>query len=536
MSDKQVIIVGSGMAALITAVRLSKEKNVKLFTKNFSSGGNSWRAQGGMAAAIHEQDHPFDHLQDTLEAGCFHNDSKMVSILVEEGVVRTKKWIEQGMVFDKKNGDFSLGMEGAHRKRRILHAGGDQTGFHWMTFLHEQIAMQSNLLIYEKEAVIDFIVEEGECKGVLTKDGDGEIREYLASATILATGGCGGIFEATSNDPTIIGDGIAMAYRAGAAISDMEFMQFHPTLIKYNGKVIGLASEALRGEGARLVDSSGKFIMEGKHPLKDLAPRDVVARVIEQETKQGNQIYLDINPIKDFENCFPAIYSMCKNSQIPLEEGKIPVTIGAHFLMGGVMTDSVGRTTIPRLFAVGEVARTGVHGANRLASNSLLEALVFSERTAEFILQTHSQASFNGKKGFVKGGIRKPSYSSLHPYHTKGEIRKRATYALGVERNGADMGELIRWLESSNQIDLHINNDRSQWTNEEIQCSNMLITTWLMASSAYQRTESIGAHFRVDYPTQDKRKWLGKQIMRELETDIRLKRVGRGASNEQAIT
>lgn len=488
-----------------------------------------------MAAAIHEQDHPFEHLQDTLDAGCYHNDTKMVELLVNEGVHFVKKWIEAGMEFDKEDGELSLGMEGAHRKRRILHAGGDQTGFHCMTYLHRQIAMSSNIEICENERVIDLIIDSGECQGVLTKDEKGKITEHQSSVTILATGGCGGIFEATSNDPEIIGDGIAIAYRAGAALSDMEFMQFHPTLIKYNGKVVGLASEALRGEGARLIDESGNYIMEREHSLKDLAPRDVVARVIERETNKGNQIYLDITAISNFEKRFPAIYSMCKNSQVPIGEGKIPVVIGAHFLMGGVVTDSFGQTTIPRLFAVGEVARTGVHGANRLASNSLLEALVFSERAGEFILDEWDSYS---KKLRHKDGLKLVTYEKVPiTLPSKQEIQNRATCALGVERNGEELNQLIKWLEMDNQIHTHINTDRNQWSKDQLAISNMLITTWLISKAALKRNESIGAHYRTDFPTRDIKNWQGKQIIHKkgdcATAGLFLQR---GKSNEQAAT
>lgn len=531
MMGQHVIIVGSGMAALVTAIKLSTNKNVKIFTKNFRTGGNSWRAQGGIAAAIGDQDHPFEHLQDTLNAGCFHNDKKMVEILVNEGVPYLKHWIETGMEFDNKDGELSLGIEGAHRKRRIVHAGGDQTGFHLMKHLHQQIAMSKNIEVFENETIVDLLIASGECQGILTKDDKGIINKHYAVVTILATGGCGGIFEATSNDPEIVGDGIALAYRAGGRLSDLEFMQFHPTLIQYKSKIVGLASEALRGEGARLVDKYGNYVMEGEHPLKDLAPRDVVARVIERETNKGNQIYLDITAISNFEKRFPAIYSMCKNSQIPLEDGKIPVVIGAHFLMGGVVTDSFGQTTVPRLFAVGEVARTGVHGANRLASNSLLEALVFSERAGEYILQEWDQFSIKARKS-LRLELVPGEYKSMPSFPSKKKIQLHVSRTLGVERTGEELKKLVHWLEGETFIQTHLFADRQKWSKEQLSISNMLITTWLMATAALKRKESIGAHYRVDYPSRDSN-WQGKQIIHEKTAGLFLQR---GKTNEQATT
>ncbi|MBU9714801.1 L-aspartate oxidase [Evansella tamaricis] len=527
---RDVIIVGAGMAALISALTIAKEKNVKLFTKNFRSNGNSWRAQGGIAVAIHESDTPTEHLQDTLSAGCYHNDPRMVSILVSEGISRVRRWMEEGMTFDSgKNGELDFGMEGAHGKRRVLHAGGDQTGFHWMTFLHEQILAHSNIEIVEDEYVIDLIMNYGKCDGIFTKSKDGSTKEHYSLNTILATGGCGGLFEATSNDPSIIGDGIAMAYRAGARVADLEFLQFHPTLIVYKGRVIGLASEALRGEGAILVSSDGRAIMEGIDSRKELAPRDVVARVIERETNAGNQVFLDISSIQNFETRFPAIYKMCIEGGIPILHGRIPVSIGAHFLMGGVVTDSNGKTSVPGLYAVGEVARTGVHGANRLASNSLLEALVFGERTGEFIRDTFSDRKTLNEftRPFVK------VYSSEEPnLPPRDEIQKRVTLALGVEREQKTLERFIDWLNEWD-VSVLIQRERYSWSREGIECSNMLITSWLMATAALEREESRGAHYRTDYPNKNSIFSCGKQIMRQLKTR---QMTGRELGHEQTIT
>ncbi|ADU29699.1 L-aspartate oxidase [Evansella cellulosilytica] len=531
MRNREVIIVGAGIAAMITALNISSHMNVKLFTK--LNKGNSWRAQGGMAVVIDENDDPQYHFQDTLEAGCFHNDMDMVSILVNEGVSCVNKWLNKGMDFDRdKNGELCLGMEGAHTYRRILHAGGDQTGARWMDYLTQKVVSQSKIEVLEDEQVIDLIIKNEMCVGVVVQSKNGTMYEQRADATVLATGGCGGIFDATSNDKSIIGDGIVMAYRAGAQLSDLEFIQFHPTLIKYNG-IVGLASEAIRGEGAELIDQDGRKIMKGVHPKKDLAPRDVVARVIEREVNRGSSIFLDISMIPHFKERFPAIYRMCEEAGLPLEEKRIPVTIGAHFLMGGVKTDANGCTTLPHLYAVGEVARTGVHGANRLASNSLLEGLVFAERTAEAIVKTVSSTSITVKEK-KELRIKRTREEARFVIPSAKEIQRKASLSLGVRRDANTLKELIQWCESLGVKRMALST-RLQMSREEIDRCTMLTMTWLIASAALTRTESRGGHFRMDFPLPQNEKWQGVEIIVEKDKNIYTKRSGGKVHHEQIL-
>ncbi|SDK60222.1 L-aspartate oxidase [Sediminibacillus albus] len=501
-----VIIIGGGLAALTAANRLSKEKNVIIFTKGSRTASNSFLAQGGVAASLSSQDHWADHYQDTMAAGCFYNDAQHVKTLVREGPDYLKKIIEQGMEFDRnRDGSFQLGKEGAHLRRRILHAGGDSTGKALTSFMLEQVI--DNITLIEQEMVIDLMIENGICTGVLTLDEDNHIRQYKASATIIASGGCGAVYSLTSNDPTITGDGIAMAYRAGAELVDMEFIQFHPTMLYQQGKILGLVSEAVRGEGAFLVNDLGVRIMSDIHPLKDLAPRDVVTRQIYKEIMANRQVYLNITPVNRFEHRFPTIYKLCSDQQLDIGSGLLPVVPGSHFLMGGIKTNTSGETSIPGLYAVGEAAGTGVHGANRIASNSLLEGIVFGNRTAKKILskQTIDLPDHLADSSYIPKKL-------LLSLPNKQQICNNMTLLAGVERNERDLLGLKEWLE--NYYHPHTSVQAADRNQAEI--INMMTVSWLIATSALARQESRGAHYRSDYPVSRK-SWNSKRIIRQWE-------------------
>ncbi|MFC0270144.1 L-aspartate oxidase [Metabacillus herbersteinensis] len=510
MPGADVIIIGSGLAALSAAYHLHHKKNITIITKAKWLNSNSMLAQGGIAAALSKNDSWLSHFEDTLRAGNFHNAEDAVIQLVQEGPEDILGWIDKGMPFDKdRNGDFLLGKEGAHSHNRIVHSGGDATGKAMTQFIYNKL--KNNITITEGELATDLIVKNGKCYGVKTISSSGEVKSHHASKTILATGGVGAVYGHTSNATVITGDGIAMAFRAGAALADMEFIQFHPTMLYANGECVGLISEAVRGEGAFLIDQNGRRIMKSVHPEQDLAPRDIVSRTIFDEINRGNQIYLDISPVHDFEKRFPTITGLCNQHGISLIEGKIPVAPGMHFIMGGVQTNGYGETTIPNLYAVGEVACTGVHGANRLASNSLLEGLVFGRRVAEHMLAaefiepstiTHHELFFD------QPTKAKPNLPQ------KSEVQFMMTRYVGIQRTKEELQIAQTWFETFQQQfsfwDINVND----FTFEEVEMLNMLLVGWLITTSALTRTESRGGHYRLDFPLVDDDNWLKKQIVR----------------------
>ena len=510
MQNYDVILIGSGIAALTAAARLAGHQNVAMFTKSAKTSSNSYLAQGGIAGAMDADDNWQKHFHDTMVAGVYHNDPANTQLLTKEAPRYLRELIRSGMEFDKDaSGCLHLGREGGHLKRRILHAGGDATGKALVTFLLEQV--KDRIDIVEDEMVIDLLTHDGQCIGIVTQTAGGESKVIFSAHTILATGGCGQLYAHTSNAETITGDGIAMAYRAGAVLADMEFMQFHPTVLYKDGKTLGLVSEAVRGEGAFLRNGKGERFMEQIHPLKDLAPRDIVARAIHRELENGQQVYLDVSRVKDFAGRFPTIHRLCLDSGIDPKDGLLPVIPAAHFLMGGIKTDERGRTTVKGLYAVGEAACTGVHGANRLASNSLLEGIVFGHRTAEAILQS-GIPPMKGVKPI------EPTGSVVTTLPSKQEIREKMTENAGIVRNEQGLTSLRNWLE---QYDfLHVNLCRL--AKESVEIVNMLTVAWVMATSALERKESMGSHYRSDYPQTG-----GKKVRMEIVRQFAAEKAGR---------
>lgn len=490
MKKTDVLIIGGGLAAIMCALKLVDHMKVTIVMKGSRRDGNSWKAQGGIAAALNITDSWRLHEMDTLTAGCEINDRMMVDILVKEGAIRLENWIDKGLTFDKdSSGKMIFAQEGAHGQRRILHAGGDQTGKKTMRFFVEELKNRAE--VYENLETIDLVMEQGTCCGASFLNELGEMATIYADHTVLATGGIGGLFQETSNDPCLTGDGVAMAYRAGAKVRDMEYIQFHPTLIFSRGKTVGLASEALRGEGATIIDQFGLRVMQHIHPLMDLAPRDVVARVLYKHIQQGDELFLDISSIENFSERFPQITKLCDEADIDWKKGVIPVRPGAHFHMGGVKTNEYGQTSVTGLFAVGEVAGNGVHGANRLASNSLLEAIVFGERTGEWISKNHVNCLKNTliQKQVVR--YRKPILPKQE------EIRQRVSDSLGVVRKGTILRKFILWIQEFD-VDVWMFQPRLHWNKEEIETGNMLISSLLTAQAALINITSCGAHFRED--------------------------------------
>ncbi|WP_102274425.1 L-aspartate oxidase [Cytobacillus massiliigabonensis] len=509
MRKTNVIIIGSGIASLQLARSLRDDLNVIVLTKSNVYKSNSNLAQGGIAAAIGKRDHPDKHYMDTLVAGSHHNDPEAVLELTNEAPFLIQELNKQGCPFDKnENGELLLGMEGAHSEYRIVHGGGDATGRTIIQFMTSN--MNPNIEIIENFFVYELLMDESSnrCIGAKGKYSNGQIDYYFAEHIVIATGGCGQLYSYTSNAETVAGDGIALAYQAGAEITDMEFIQFHPTLLFTGKKAVGLVSEAVRGEGARLITKEGIPIMDGVHLLRDLAPRHIVSQTIYSFIEKGKQIFLDISEVDHFENRFPTITNLCERNGIDLKKGLIPVVPGSHFLMGGIKTDLDGRSSVKGLYAIGEAACTGVHGANRLASNSLLEGLFFGKRLAEIVnAQTITQPVDSTFSENIE------CYMNIsRPLPSIKEIQASMMENAGIVRTKKGLMKQKAWLESFD-IENWAEKKLDHLTTEEIVQVFMMITSWLITNSALERTESRGGHFRQDYPSENDHKWLRKQII-----------------------
>ncbi|MGD7053521.1 L-aspartate oxidase [Sutcliffiella horikoshii] len=507
--QRDVIVVGSGLSALLTANYLSEHMNVIIFTKSSKNDNNSFLAQGGVACAIEHTDSWQLHYEDTMAAGCYHNEEDAVELLTKCGPGELQAFIQNGMQFDRDGlGEYSLGMEGAHSKRRILHAGGDQTGKELMEWLQSRLS--EKVLMVEHETVIKLHVQNDQCCGVQTFNSNGERTDYFADKVILATGGAGSLFPYTSNNESITGMALSLAYQAGATLTDLEFMQFHPTMLCIDGKAVGLVSEAVRGEGAFLQNGKAHRFMENVHPFKDLAPRDVVSRAIFQELDQGEKVYLNISKVKQFQTRFPAITKLCTKNGIDLKTNLIPVVPGAHFYMGGIYTNVHGETSLKGLYAVGEAACNGVHGANRLASNSLLETIVFSKTLADHLLKESHYVLWH-KTSIEKMDKDLLQYRAV-PLPSKEEIQLMMMKHAGIVRHKEGLVELKEWLKLFQPYCKAMPQLTDILGIDEIETIHMLQLCYLITEAALQRKESRGAHFRSDFPVA-KESWRQVRIL-----------------------
>ena len=491
------LVVGSGVAGLHTAWRASQHGDVLLLTKRSLFDSATAYAQGGIAAALGAGDSPKLHRQDTLAAGAALCDAAAVQVLVEEGPARVRELQTAGAEFDlDPKGELLLGREAAHSTNRIVHAHGDQTGAEVARTLIARVRRSKRITVLETTRVLDLIVARGACVGVRASV-KGKATEIIADATVLATGGCGQVYRYTTNPVVATGDGYAIAHRADVTLADMEFVQFHPTALDTRENPLALISEAVRGEGAILVNERGERFMKKLHPLAELAPRDVVARAIFREQKKSC-VYLDARKFgRRFAKRFPGILALCTARGIDPRRDLIPVTPAAHYMMGGVVTDLNGRSSMPRLYAVGEVARTGVHGANRLASNSLLEGLVFAERVARDL------AAVTALKKLPT-----PGKWTVPPFADRGAAQVAADTVREIMWQHAGIARTAKGLRTAVAALAEIEERLPIGATEEL---NLVQTARLIVEGALRRKESRGGHYRSDFP-RAKSTWRGRHI------------------------
>ncbi|MFE4714536.1 L-aspartate oxidase [Paenibacillus sp. NPDC056722] len=509
------IVIGSGIAGLFTAIKASEDRRVIMITKKSLMESNTRYAQGGIAAVISDDDSPAYHRQDTLMAGVGLCSSTAVDVLVNEGPEGVHELIRLGTLFDKEDGVLALTQEGAHSHRRILHANGDATGYEIVRALGQQVAEHNNIEVWDDHYVIDLITEDGECVGVLLQQPDGGKLFLQGDATILCSGGAGQLYRYTTNPEVATGDGVAIAYRAGAHIRDMEFIQFHPTALSYPGAPRFLISEAVRGEGAVLRNINGERFMERYHELLELAPRDIVARAIvsEMELTKSTFVYLDITheSAEMVKHRFPTIYETCMSYGLDITSDWIPVAPAAHYMMGGIKTDLNGESNISRLFACGEVSSTGLHGANRLASNSLSEAVVFGRRIIDRVRELPPLGRDVNAVSIQEG---RTEASTQAIVERRLKLQKVMVRYAGLRRNEEMLSKGMEELKR--QVPIF---GASLSKREEYEFANMLTCCLLITESALARQESRGAHYREDYPQRNDEEWR-KHLLQTRELGI----------------
>lgn len=500
------IIIGSGIAGLRAAVELAPFGDIIIITKADTSESNTEYAQGGIAAAIGPGDSPSLHEADTIAAGDGLCDGQAVRVLVEDGPRYTRELIDWGAQFDRgADGLPALASEGAHSVRRVLHAA-DATGREIGRVLWRRVSTGARLRVLSNTLATQAILENGRCAGVRFIDETGAAGVAHARSTLLATGGAGQVYCETTNPAVATGDGVGLAYRAGARVVDMEFVQFHPTVLDIRGAPRFLLSEALRGEGARLVNQHEEAFMARYHASADLAPRDIVARAIVRESQRTQApIYLSLRHLdpETVHRRFPTIASTCLKAGLDLAVDLIPVGPAAHYLMGGVETDLEGRTSIPGLFAAGEVACTRVHGANRLASNSLLEGLVFGARAGRAMRSHDSDARLDPP---VHRDVEIPPARAVNSM-IEDDIRRLMWTSVGLFRDRSLLTEAASTLQHQHNlataaIESGTTADHAAWRRASI-----ATVGYLIARAALRRQESRGAHFRSDYPVHDDLNW-----------------------------
>jgi L-aspartate oxidase len=510
--EADFVVIGAGVAGLRAAIELAPAGRVLVLVKREIADSSTQYAQGGIAAALSDEDEISLHLQDTLAAGDGLCNEAAARVLVDDAPERIEELIAWGTQFDRDGTKLTFGREGAHSRNRILHAHGDSTGREIQRALYAKAQTRPEISIREFEFSTDLVTDPGRVCGVRVIDERGQEDTIHASAVLLATGGMGQLYLNTTNPSVATGDGVAMAYRAGAEVTDLEFIQFHPTALYLKKAPRFLLSEALRGEGAYLRNMEMSRFMAKYHPMAELAPRDVVARAIMHELESSRAkdpvVYLDLTHLDPahVQQRFPRIYKTCLQYNIDITEEPVPIRPAAHYAMGGVRTDLDGRTSLPGLYAAGEAAGTGVHGANRLASNSLLEGLVFGARAGnkmrdELKLPT-SQASSLPPAAYSHGPVSVPVEASIS------ELQRLMWNQVGIVRTGGGLKQAVKRLE---EMAPQLSRPHSR---REYEARNLQIAGLLVARSALAREESRGAHYRTDFPDHNDAKLRKHSVVR----------------------
>jgi L-aspartate oxidase len=506
-SSYDVLVIGGGIAGLTAAVGAARKWNVALLTKSSLDDTTTFLAQGGIAAALGPFDSADLHLRDTLQAGAGLCEEEAVRILVQEGPARVRELELLGTKFDRREGQLILASEGAHSVPRVVRAGGDATGSVVASALVEAMVSGSRVELHEDEFAIDLLTDEERCVGAVSLGKDGELTVSFARAVILACGGLGKVYAHTTNPDVATGDGPAMAYRAGALLADMEFVQFHPTALDSDENPTLLLTEALRGEGAWLRDGSGERFMSGLHPQEELAPRDVVVRAMKRvmDREGSDHVYLDARHLDCafLQERFPTVFGGLSRRGYDLCHDLVPVSPACHYFIGGVMTDLWGKTSLPGLYAAGETASTGVHGANRLASNSLLEGLVFGDRIVRDLNRYLARPERSVRK--IRLDLPAESWPGNDVQTVRAARRELGRLLMahcGIVREESGLAECQSAIDG-----LRNGLAPPGRTAEEMELFNLLTVASLITCSARERRESRGVHLRSDFPDREDEHW-----------------------------
>jgi len=498
------VIVGAGIAGLRAAIEAAESRNVIIVCKDTLQNSNTWKAQGGIASVLNDTDTFQSHIADTIETGCGICDPEVVELVVRQGPKLIEQLLAWGADFDLIDGRIATTLEGGHSHPRVAHAHGDETGRVIADTLIKKVRQIPNIKVIEGFYTIDLLTnKDNECIGIIGHDKRLGQQIIWAANTILATGGAGQLYRETTNPEGATADGIAMAYRAGAVLRNLEFMQFHPTTLYVAGASRALITETVRGEGAVLLDSRGHRFMQEYHQAAELAPRDIVSRAILEQMLKTNSthVYLDLRHFDKayFAKRFPLINELCESFGIDVSRDLVPVRPSAHYMIGGVKTDTSARTSIRHLYACGEVASTGLHGANRLGSNSLLEGLVFGKTAGQSVCQHKKATVAQLKHTLIKYQVPHSDRSRLDTADVRNSLRALMWRNVGITRKAQaliETQEIIRFWQR--YVMDKIFDSPAGW-----ECQNMLTVCLLMANSAQLRQESRGVHFRSDFPATD---------------------------------